>query len=79
MTHHIFNCGGIYPGRVEPASPRENHGDASWADVPSPIVAAFIGFALNGGVLLAVLQGVEPLQVVKFGYQIRETCFHRVP
>ncbi len=37
---YLYTCGGIHPGRIEPASPR--HGDVSW--VLSPGVAAFIGF-----------------------------------
>ncbi len=30
MVYGEIACGRIHPGRVEPASPRESHGDVSW-------------------------------------------------
>ncbi len=57
FNHFTCTCGGIHPGLIEPASPRR--GDVSW--VPSPGVAAFIGFAVQAKLVWFVSAGASAL------------------
>ncbi len=61
---YLLTCGHIHPGRVEPASPR--HGDVSW--VPSPRVAAHIGFAAQVKPARFVRAGAPALHTLPFGF-----------
>ncbi len=33
----FLSCGGIHPGRVEPAPQKKNHGNTSWSPVPASL------------------------------------------
>ncbi len=61
---YLYTCGGIHPGRIDPATPR--HGDVSW--VPSPGVAAFIGFAVQARLVWFVSAGAPTLHTLPFGF-----------
>ncbi len=61
---YLYTCGGIHPGRIEPASPR--YGDVPW--VPSPSVAVFIGFAAQARLVRFVSAGAPALHTLPFGF-----------
>ncbi len=50
---------------VEPASPKENHGDVSW--VPGPGVAKFIGFAAQAKLVRFESTEASALHTLPFG------------
>ncbi len=67
---YVFTFGGIHPGRVEPASPTEKHGNAligSWhTEVLNPGVAAFIGFAAQAKLVPIGSDGASALHTLHF-------------
>ncbi len=72
---HLFvmSIGGIHPGRVEPASPRQNHGDASWViSTPSssvPVSLHYLALQLKPSLFVRFESaGASALHTLPFGF-----------